>query len=93
MATFLTSVLFLRGSTHVLGAYEMHPGPVPQRLGEQVTRDCRALSRAVAMVPEPITCLDLGCLANSPFFNKTKNKKVGQKVLSTQNECRLVLNL
>lgn len=77
----------------MLGVYEAHPGPVPQWLGEQATHHCRALSRAVAMVPEPITYSDLGCLANSPFFNKTKNKKVGQKVLSTQNECRLVLNL
>lgn len=93
MAMFLTSVLFLRGSTHMLEAYEARPGPVPQWLGEPAACHCCALSRGVAVVPKPLSGSDLGCLANSPFFNKTKNKKVGQKILSTQNECRFVLNL
>lgn len=50
-------------------------------------------SGAAAMACEHLTCLDLGRLVTSLFINKTKNEKVGQKGLSTQHQCRLVLVL
>lgn len=37
--------------------------------------------------------MDLGRSVTSLFFNKTRNKKVSQKGLSTQNRCHLVLVL
>lgn len=67
------------------------PGARPARACP--VHHCQALSSGAAAVREPLTCLDLGCSATSPFFNRTKNKKVSHKGLGIQNRCRLVLNL
>lgn len=75
------------------GARPARACPVPQRLGYRASHHCQALSSGAAAVREPLPCLDLGCSATSPFFNRTKNKKVSHKGLGIQNRCRLVLNL
>ena len=60
----------------------------PPGVGQPSPASLPGLPGAAAVVREHLTFL-----AASPFFNKTMHKKVGQKGLSAQNRCCLVLVL
>lgn len=85
--SFKTSPSLPKG-TDVLDTRWTSARPVPPGVGKPSPTSLPGLSGAAAVVRAHLTFL-----ATSPFFNKTMNKKVGQKGLSTQNTCCVVLAL